>query len=142
MIGIFIDCKCMINTELQYNKKPSPRPLGSGTPKTLSYRPRHISFYPIAHLPHLSEYDIGLFLGFVVAFFSLVGVPGLGQRSRLWSVRFLPLETFFSNVSELLTVITLDSLLIFLLPSFFQEAGPWGKGWRSSSRYLDRKSVV
>ena len=51
-------------------------------------------------------------------------------------MRFLPLETFFSNVSVLLTVIALDSLLIFLFPPLFQEAGPWGKGWLSSSRSL------
>ena len=34
---------------------------------------------------------------------------------------------------ELLTVVALDSLLIFLLPSLFQEAGPWGEGWRFPS---------
>ena len=49
-------------------------------------------------------------------------------------MRFLPPEAFFSDVSILLTVIALDSLLIFLLPPLFQEAGPWGKWWLSSSR--------
>ena len=47
-------------------------------------------------------------------------------------MRLLPLEAFFSDVSVLLTVIALDSPLIFLFPPFFQEAGSWGKGWLSS----------
>ena len=36
-------------------------------------------------------------------------------------------------MSELLTVVALDSPLILLLPSSFQEAGPWGEGWRFPS---------
>ena len=58
-------------------------------------------------------------------------------------MRFLPLETFFSNVSKLLAVITLDSLLIFLVPSLFQEASPWGKGgWSSSGSFFIRVLAV
>ena len=63
-------------------------------------------------------------------------IPGLGRRSGLWSARPSLLETFFSDMSKLLTVIALESLLIFLFPSPFQESGPWGKGQRSSSRSL------
>ena len=67
----------------------------------------------------------------------------LGQRPGLWSARFLPLETFFSDVSVLLTVIALDSSLIFLFPPLFQETGPWGKGWRlSSGSFLIRVLAV
>ena len=77
-----------------------------------------------------------LFRSLVVTLLPLVSLPGLCGGSRLWSARLLLLETFFSDVSELLTIVTLDSPLIFLLPSLFQEAGPWGEGWRSSSRYL------
>ena len=49
---------------------------------------------------------------------------------------FSLLEAFFSDVSILLTVIALDSLLIFLFPPLFQEASPWGKGWLLSSGSL------
>ena len=39
-------------------------------------------------------------------------------------------------MSELLTVVALDSPLIFLFPSLFQESGPWGKGrWFSSGSF-------
>ena len=110
------------------------RPLGSGALKTLSYGPCHISLYLIASLSHLPEDDVRLLLCFVITLFFLVGFSGLSQRARLQSVWFLPLESFFSDVSILLTVIALDSPLIFLLPPLFQETGPWGERWLSSLR--------
>ena len=45
----------------------------------------------------------------------------------MWGAGFSLLEAFFSDVSVLLTVIALDSLLIFPFPPLFQESGPWGK---------------
>ena len=69
-----------------------------------------------------------LFLCFVIALLFLMGLSCLGQRPWLWGLGFLLLEAFFSNVSVLLAIIALDSLLIFLFPPLFRNLALGGKG--------------
>ena len=109
--------------------KPSPRPSGSGTVKILPHSPRNVSFHPVIHGAHLSKDDIGLLP--ILVFTSFVGYrnPRFRGWASLWGFVFLLLETVFSEVPKLLTVITLDSPLICHLPPSPKE--PFSRGeWR------------
>ena len=109
--------------------KPSPRPSGSGTVKILPHSPRNVSFYPIICGAHLSKDDIGLLPILVITSFIGYCSPRLRRRASLWGFVFFPLETVFSEVSKLLTVITLDSPLIRHLSPSLKEPLSRGK-WR------------
>ena len=109
--------------------KPSPRPLGSGTVKILPHRPRNIPLYPVICSAHLSKDEIGLLPVLVFTSFVRCCNPCLRGRASLRGFVFLPLETVFSEVSKLLTVITLDSLLICHFPPSSQESFSRGERW-------------
>ena len=109
--------------------KPSPRPSGSSTVKILPHSPRNVSFHPVICGAHLSKDDIGLLP--ILVFTSFVGYcnPCFRRRASLRGFVFLPLEAVFSEVSKLLTVITLDSPLIRHFPPSSQKSLSRGEWW-------------
>ena len=107
---------------------PSPRLSGSGMWKILPL-PHGLEdqvLHLIAFLPHSLQPLIGAF--FCSGFLGVcVGGPRFASLS--WGGGLSSLETVMSKVSELLTVETLYSPHVPLLPLFPNVPFLWGEGW-------------